>query len=187
MRIAVLGYGSLVNNLHSTHYHATLEVSPFLPAEGLELPICLGRISSANTDRRRITMVLCEQASPRQAYFAEACFDELDKAIENLRTREGIGPRGIHYISYMNLRDGTKRSRYDFVAEKVNDWAKINRFDAVIWTDLPENGIKFHSSFKEEEILPLLLSDPVLLANTKGYIRDLPNPPTPLYQEILTM
>lgn len=161
--------------------------SPFLPAVGLQLPICLGRISSEGTPRRRITMVLCEQVESKQVYFAESYFRNLEDAIKNLREREGISEHYSSLIGYVDLIDKTNRSRFSLVAERVALWAANNAYDAVIWTDLSAHGITFYPDSTEEEILPYLEQDPVLLANTKKYIQDLPNPPSELYRRILAM
>lgn len=198
MKIAVLGFGSLINNPHSAIYGASLEVkkpnmsitipngtniqshSPFLPAETLQLPICLGRLSSEGTDKRRLTMVLHPQAAEKQVYFTESIHTELAEAIDNLRRREGIGLGGEELIGFVNLVDQTKNSRIDAVATKVSEWAKRAHFDAVVWTDLPESGFDCHDQSPEDVILPLLESDSRLLSNTQAYIQALPNPPSAL-------
>lgn len=190
MKIAVLGFGSLINNLHSANYGGMLEVkkppgnhpianglnirpdSPFVPVDGLKLPVRLGRISGAGTPQRRITMVLCQGASDETVYFADSKFDNLNQAIQNLKEREGLAsPQAIGYV---NVSNGSSRSRMQGVAERVSAWAKANGYDAVIWTDLEPKGIQFEPGSTGREIIPLLEQDPLLRQNTQKYIRDLP-------------
>lgn len=203
MKIAVLAFGSLVNNLTSVHYGGTLDVeksalpiaipagsnirgdtNPFLPAEGLKLPTRLGRLSSAHTEKRRFTMVLHEGASAEQVYFAVSRKSTLEEAMANLAAREGLGPYS-RAIGFCDLGDGSQNSRIPRVAERVAEWAR-GKFDAVIWTDL-EGNIEFAPDSTGREILPLLANDRLLLANSQAYIRDLPSPPNGLQQYILGM
>lgn len=202
MNIAVIAFGSLVNQLYSPVYHETLQVeaigtnrsvheyhiaadSPFAPAENLKLPVRLGRISGVNTPQRRITAVLDEHASDEVVFYAKSKFRNLNDAIKNLRTREGISAQNKHHIGYVNLRDQTDRSRSDVVARKIKNWARTNGFDAVIWTDLPGKGIQFAPNSKGREILPLLENDEILLNNTADYIRNLPTSPNALQKKVL--
>lgn len=204
-RIAVLGFGSLPNQIHSDVYNKTLEVtkpvvpyvdisqtnlnpnSPFLPAQGLKLPVRLGRISGIGTDERRMTCVLFKGASDEPVYFAQSKFSDLNQAIKNLREREGIDSQYYHRIGYVNLSNGKTRSRLPEVAEKVRNWALAKGFHAAIWTDLPEKGIHFPEGSTGREIEPLLAQDPILLANTKKYIKNLASKPNALQQRILNM
>jgi cell wall-associated NlpC family hydrolase len=204
MNIAVIGYGSLVNQLHSPVYNQTLQVeapqqngaatahqyniaadSPFVPAENLKLPVRLGRISAANTEERRITAVIDDHASDEVVFYAKSKFSNLNEAIKNLREREGISAENNTYIGYVNLRMGNSRSRSDTVAQKVHTWAHSQGFDAVIWTDLPSKGVQFGPQSTGREILPLLDNNETLLKNTAAYIRLLPTQPNKLQKEIL--
>lgn len=205
MRIAVLGFGNLVNNVHSETYNKTLEArkpnvevvmpqgtqikadSPFVPAKNLKLPIRLSRISSMGTPERRITMAICQGASDENVFFAESKCTDLNKAIKNLREREGIPESNAQAIGYVNLANGNSRSRMESVAQRIREWALQNGYDAVIWSDLDKKGIEFGPNSTGREILPLLENDPLLLSNTKKYIRDLPNAPNPLQRRILEM
>lgn len=196
MRIAVLGYGSLIND------HGSLKVKPttapipggvnikpgsrFRPAKDLDLPIRLGRVSSAGTDNRRITMVVHPQASDEPVYFAEHQFTDLNHAIEDLRKREGIGVGHPEYIGYVDVVNFKERSKSLVLAERIMSWAVDNGFEAVIWTELPAN-IDFAPNSKGREIIPMLQNDPVLLQNTKAYVKNLPTPPNTLQRDILHM
>lgn len=203
MLIIVLAFGSLVNHPHSDIYNKTLEVtkpeynitipdelnirqdSPFLPAEDLKLPVRLGRVSGMGTPNRRISLILHPDASDELVFFAKSRFSNLNEALSNLREREGIASQNYKSIGYVNLRTGAHRSRLEGVAQRVSEWATRHGFDAVIWTDLPPKGVDFGPNSTGREILALLERDPVLLENTKQYIRDLPAPPNSLQKYIL--
>jgi len=148
--------------------------SPFVPA-ALALPLRLGRVSSAGTPDKRIIMILYDGAENRPVFYAESTYRNLEDAIENLRKREGC--RTAAAIGYVNLsatdvRDRVK-SKIIEVGRKVEDWARRTGYNAAIWTDLSASGVEFREGSNGEEILPLLRQDPVLLANTKKYIRNL--------------
>lgn len=205
MRIAIIGFGSLVNNPYSQNYNKELKArkpnasvsipqdttikpdSPFLPAENLKLPLRLARISSMGTQERRITMTLFPGASHESVFFTESKFANLNDAIKNLREREGIPASNYESIGYVNLINGASRSRMEDVANRIREWAMQNGFEGVIWTDLPPKGIEFAQGSTGREILPFLENDSVLLRNTKNYILDLPKLPNPLQQRVLNM
>lgn len=194
--IAVLGYGSAPNELSSNHYQATLEVvptkgvkpqagnlhphSPFVLAEGLTLPIRLGRKSSGNTNQRRITLVIAEEAPEVPVLYARSRFTDLGQALKNLAAREGCG-KSTKFMGFVDVVNQLQQARLPAVAEKIKAWAIANHFNAVIWADFPE---KEFPQGKEKEIL---LADRVLLTNTKHYIRSLPLPLTSIQQEILAL
>jgi hypothetical protein len=193
-RIAVIGYGSIPNQLTSPVSKRTLEVvategqkpalgnlrsdSPFVLAEGLDLPIRLGRISSAGTADRRITVII-GGTDRLTVLYARSRFAEMNLALSNLAAREGCTTTKM--MGYVDLRKNKTKSRLPEVADKIKAWAQANKFDAVIWADLPEKGV---SEGQEKQILA---NDPILLKNTKHYIRSLALPLTLMQQEILNM
>ncbi|WP_068466465.1 hypothetical protein [Candidatus Protochlamydia phocaeensis] len=210
MNIAVLGFGSLINHPYSEMYQKEVNVkkpdeaeaaypgyhisadSPFIPAEELKLPIRLGRISRSNTDNRCLTVVLDSAASDEDVFYAKSNFKDLNQAIKNLREREGLPESSYQMIGYVNLKTGKSRSRISTVTERISAWAHRNGYDAVVWTDLPAKGVAFGlfgTGIRStgREVMPLLIKDPILLKNTKAYIRDLPAPLNPLQQDILKM
>jgi hypothetical protein len=194
LRIAVIGYGSLPNQLRN--YGATLEVeapaepfpsglnlnpdSPFRPA-GLSLPVLLGRVSGAGTEARRITMILQPGATDVPVLYAVSRYTNLRQAKENLRKREGCQTGAIGYV-----RQRRSKSRIPEIADKVRIWARQKGFDAVIWTDLEAEGVEFGAQPTGREILPLLTRDLLLLRNTKAYIRNLVQR-IPLHDDIQAM
>ncbi len=201
-RIAVLGFGSLPNQIYSDVYNKTLQVvkpnisstaisgsnlkpnSPFIPADNLKLPVRLGRLSGANTDKRRITMTLHPQASNEPVFVAQSKFNNLNDAIRNLREREGIPEHKYENIGYVNLATNTSRSRVPGLADKIKQWAEAKGFSSVVWTDLPPN-IDFAAKSGGREIEALLARDPVLQLNTQKYIENLAGPRNELQKRIL--
>ena len=124
MRIAVLGWGSLIWN------PGNLGIDGEWQLDGPTLPIEFSR-KSANG---RLTLVIDTTKGKKLiSRFAVSNFTNLAQAVENLRAREGTS---IENIGYVNLRDNTCRSRTKRY-RKIKKWAKQYKFDAVIWTDLP--------------------------------------------------
>jgi hypothetical protein len=191
-RTAVLAWGSLVNQPESPVYGAKLEIEGnFVEASGLKLPIRMSRLSSANTDNRRYTLVIDQNATDEKVYAAVSKLRNLAQAKENLQKREGTTPANICYLKmgqasaneeenfYLNDsvwsgKKGTQLSANK--AQEIISWAQQNNYDAVIWTGLAPNisSNNGSSGSRGREILKSLSEDPILLNNTKAYIRLLP-------------
>lgn len=200
MYTAVITYGSLANQL--ANHGVILEVerpyeanpserynlnifSPFVPADGLTLPVELGRESSVGESNRRITMTIQNGAPQQQAFYAISRYNNLNDSIKNLREREGTISENISYMKNLNRRNCRPTGRYGNaqVAEKIASWATSMGFDGVIWTELPTNRTK-------RQILQRVQEDALLKINTQAYIRNLPFIPlqrSSLQQEILNM
>lgn len=202
MKIAVLAFGSCIKNPQSRDYSGKLDVqlpegmqsafkleqSPFAKTN-LTLPIALGRISSINNPRERLTNVIDLKGCLTHAYCAESNKIKLDDAIKNLREREGISAQGKDLIGYVNLKNGTQKIRPQMqqVASKIQKWAKKNRFDAVIWTDLPSNFKRItQKELSDNSICEFLNKRSVVLQNTVKYINDLPEQ-NPLHKKIIEL
>lgn len=124
MRIAVLGWGSLIWNPGDLRY-----VGEWQP-NGPMLPIEFSRKSGNG----RLTLIIdTTKGKKLPTRFVISSFNDLPRAIENLRAREGTSTENIGYV---NLRDNTYRSRTK-KSRVIKKWAKQYKFDAVIWTDLP--------------------------------------------------
>ena len=72
--IAVLGFGSLPNQISSENYGNLKPDSPFVKARGLKVPVRIGRLSKENTEKRRFTAVICKGASDEPAFYALSKF-----------------------------------------------------------------------------------------------------------------
>ena len=131
MKIAFLGWGSLVWDPKDLRTKGEWQKDgPFLPIEFM-------RFSSGG----RITLVLYPGADDVQSLWTMADFDELDDAIENLRTREiTITER----IGFVTIPECTSRCRaIPGILERIQKWAEEKGLDAVVWTDLQENPKHF--------------------------------------------
>lgn len=131
MKMAFVGWGSLIRNSRG------LKVAGEWQEDGPLLPIEFARISKG----KRLTLVLCPDASNVQTLWAYTAFKELKKAIMALANRERTKEDNIGFFS---TQDGSSRSEaVPEVLPRIVDWAKLKQLDAVIWTDLT-------SDFKEE-------------------------------------
>lgn len=127
MRIVLLGWGSLI------WCPDNLKIRGKWYKDGPCLPVDFARISGDG----RLTLVLYPNADRVQVLWAYSEFNNLDKAIENLRQREGTKQCLIGFVSIKE-----NKSRCQVVPEILNeirDWAANKKLDAVVWTDLPSN------------------------------------------------
>lgn len=131
MEIAVLGWGSLIP--HPEKNERRLETKGEWNENGPLLPIEYARISGTD----ELTLVLYPMANNVDTLWAYSSFTGLDKAIENLRSRERTN---VGMIGYYNKTDGSNRCKaVPETIETIRAWAEDKEIDAVIWTDLPEN------------------------------------------------
>lgn len=199
--VAVLAWGSLVNQVESPVYGSKLEIeTSFAIADRLKLPIRMSRLSSKDTDNRRITLVIDRNATDEKVYAATSAYHNLQQARANLRAREGTTDANISYLKcgrsegneeeynvdgqYWSGHRGAELSQEK--AQQIIQWAKRNHFGSVIWAGLSPNITSGtgESGSRGREILAMLQNDPILLANTQDYIRHLPYT-TILQQKIL--
>jgi hypothetical protein len=127
MKIVFLGWGSLIWD------PCDLRIRGEWHEDGPYLPVEFARISK----NRRLTLVLYSNADRVQVLWAYAKVNSLDKAVEDLRQREGTKQCLIGFDSIKE-----NKSRCQVVPEVLNeirDWATKKRLDAVVWTDLPSN------------------------------------------------
>jgi hypothetical protein len=123
MRIAIIGWGSLIWNPETLNY-----IGEWNP-RGPTLTIEFSRISGNG----RLTLVIDEaNGVPIQTLYALAATASLEEAIENLRERERTNSRGIGHVR----NGGHPQSR---VEKTILDWVVDNGFDAAIWTALGSN------------------------------------------------
>jgi hypothetical protein len=125
MRIAILGWGSLIWDPRGLPRASKWEKG------GPELPIEFSRKSSDG----RLTLVIDETSGVRvPTQFATSPRIDLAGAICDLCAREGTVIRNIGYIDLMN---SDNRCRLQVELNNIQKWTTLNRFDAVVWTDLP--------------------------------------------------
>ena len=127
MVIACLGWGSLVWNPDTLPLKSTwFENGPFLPIE-------FARQSSNG----RITLVIVNSKNVALVQSLWAILDSatIDDAIEALRVREGILKKNVskHIAFWVE----GQRPSDDGITLTIYNWAKQQKLDAVIWTNLP--------------------------------------------------
>lgn len=124
MRIAVLGWGSLIWNPGGLSF-----VGDWQP-NGPVLPIEFSRKSGNG----RLTLVIdIVKGKKLPSRFAVSGFTNIAQAVENLRSRERTSTENIGYVDLRGITHRSRTTRY----RAIKTWAKQNNFDAVIWTDLP--------------------------------------------------
>ncbi len=134
MRIAVLGWGSLLWNPKD------LAVEGEWQPDGPHLPIEFARVSGKNKDR--LTLVCLEGAPWIRTYWINSRKAHLSDARENLRVREGkrVDLVDIGYAA----RDGCSWiTPIHQIDETMREWLAIKKeLDAVIWTGLGSNFLR---------------------------------------------
>ena len=126
MRIAVLGWGSLVWSPRE------LRISGGWQADGPRLPIEFARISKDG----RLTLVIYEDGLAVPTLWAVSAAATVSDARSNLRLREGTLDQ---HIASTPPRPGTGDAPADAATELVEQWRRRQGLDAVVWTNLPSN------------------------------------------------
>lgn len=125
MRIAILGWGSLVWDPRD------LPLASAWLVGGPQLPIEFSRVS----DNGRLTLVIDPiNGVPIASRFATSRRDELDQAVEDLRRREG--PTRRENIGSACAQDAGDAND---IAAHLAVWCRGASFDAVVWTALAPN------------------------------------------------
>lgn len=154
MKIAVLGWGSLIP--HPEKCGRKLLIRGGWHKDGPLLPIEYARISKTG----ELTLVLHPGVRRVRTLWVYSAFHDLYSAIRNLRIRERIKRKYTYRIGYASIYDGRFNSHaVHYVAYLVKKWAIKKEFDAVIWTDLPENFKKKRNRpFSENEAINYIRS-----------------------------
>jgi hypothetical protein len=197
-KIAILSYGSLVNQPANLTTGARLEATAFQPTD-IQLPVSLMRESSNNTPQRRITAVVDRDGDLKRVWAATSRFQFMPNARNNLAAREGARLQSqdagydLANIFYMKklvpgrMRDSNEEivpgvdgwvirtaanNRQQLpveVQQNVARWANAQGYSAVIWASFPPN------ISNREEVIRRLAEDDTLLRNTQEYVRNLPD------------
>ncbi|MET3020781.1 hypothetical protein [Flavobacterium hydatis] len=128
MKIAIIAWGSLIWNPETLKYDKEFGWSgsgPFLPVE-------FARISKNG----RLTLVITENGTLVQTFYAISNYADLNSAVGNLKYREGTTSKNI---GYFNKRSNTFYPTDFQYVENISQWVANLDVDAVIWTNLPEN------------------------------------------------
>ncbi len=127
MRIAILGWGSLVWDPGDLRI-----VDGAWHKDGPTLPVELSRLSSG---RGHFTYVIDPDHGRRvPTRYAISRHEQLEDAICDLARREGCAATAIGYV--MSYDAGARRARTGVPWEEIRIWVHESELDAAIWTDL---------------------------------------------------
>ncbi|MCB4823810.1 hypothetical protein [Roseicella aerolata] len=130
MRIAVLGWGSLIWN------PGTLKTSEAFTPTGPRLPVEFCRISNDG----RLTLVLTEDFGTRSVtYSAVSAFGDLASAVADLRMREVTTRANIGIVDLRGDGGNAAKQRHASFVDQISEWAVEHHYGAVIWTALESN------------------------------------------------
>lgn len=166
MRIAILGWGSLIWELRSLEEH----VRGGWKIGGPQLPLEFSRKSRRRSDALTIVIDTAHGQGCLTRFITSAR-RKLDKAIEDLKDREGVPSAdsiGFANLSSGETRDGTEKT----VKAAIRSWAIKKNYDAVVWTALKSN---FKCYSVERALLYLAELPPEGKAKAKEYIENAPD------------
>lgn len=130
MKIAVIGWGSLI------YSPGKLKISSGWKKDGPVLPIEFLRVSKDG----RLTLVINPQddAACVTTLWAISFFDDIQKAINNLRDREGTIEKHIGFVI------SKETDNKDPIKKRISDWLTNGRqqIDAAVYTNLPPKNSK---------------------------------------------
>jgi hypothetical protein len=127
MNIGIIAWGSIIAEPRCLSL-----ASDFTPTD-LCLPVEFCRVSKGP----RLTLVIDETFGvPCTTRIAKSALDDLDKAIENLRCREGTT---LANIGFVNRVSGAHSKRHPKTASIIAAWVAAHDFDAAVWTALQNN------------------------------------------------
>lgn len=151
MKIAVLGWGSLIWNKKSL-----IVQDEDWAVDGPKLPIEFARISIDG----RLTLVIHPDSQAVQVLWNIMAYTVLTSAKENLKVREGSQLSGIGFVDLINE---SNQNGDEGICKTIKEWAYSKDLDAVIWTNLeanfkektgfdfaPENVLNYLTNLKEE-------------------------------------
>lgn len=194
-KIAVLSYGSLVNQCANRHTGACIETYGFHPTS-LTLPVSITHLSQTH----RFTAVIDNNGYPKRVYAAQSKFQFLPNARNNLAAREGSSYRSqdrgydLKYMFYMKklapvarkdsneeiipgtnwailIPENSRQKLSNATAQSIAQWADSQNYSAVIWASFPPNVES------QKAAATKILEDNDLYYNTKDYIINLPDGP----------
>jgi len=164
MKIAILGWGSLIWSPQNLNYDREFDWNP----EGPRLPIEFSRISNDG----RLTLVIDKNAEHVQTLYCISKYEKLDEAVLDLTIREKCAKRQIGYCLKEKENIIYHPEEFKFKKE-ITEWMHATKdIDAVIWTNL---------SPKFFDAIGLKLNE----ANVTNYLQTLPENVKPLAEEYI--
>lgn len=136
MKIAILAWGSLINN------NSDLSLNSEFIYNGPILPLEFSRVSSSGDKKGCLTLVIDkDNGQNNKVFYAESSLLNLSDAITELGIREKISQRIS--IGYINRKNQTINKLafelYPEVCYDICDWADENGYEGVIWTGFRAN------------------------------------------------
>lgn len=194
-KIAILSYGSLVNQPENRHTGARIETFGFHPTT-ITLPVSITRFSQTH----RLTAVIDSNGYPKRVYAAQSKFQFLPNARNNVAAREGSSYRGqdrgydLKYMFYMKklapgahkdnneeiisgtnwvilIPENARQRLSNTIAQSIAQWADSQNYSAVIWASFPPNVES------QKAAAAKVLQSHDIYYNTKDYIINLPDGP----------
>lgn len=143
MKIAILGWGSLIWYPKNLEFDKTLDWNP----NGPILPFEFARISKDG----RLTLVITEKGSASNSLYSISTNNNLADALKNLAKRENCPESRIGYYNRLE----NKFSQEDlFFKETLLSWIEDTDIDAVIWTNLLEKWETTNDLNENMTVLP---------------------------------
>ena len=164
MRIAVLGWGSLIWSPRK------LKIEDRWKEDGPEIPVEFARISSDG----RLTLVIHPESEAVRTLWSSMALRELDEAIQDLAKREGTSS---DCIGFVDITHEHELSRFPIeIVRQIRDWTIQKHLDATIWTDLPANfKTKRGVDLTEDSVIEYLRTAPdAIRTKTKEYVTKAP-------------
>jgi len=166
-RIAVLGWGSLIWDRQN------LKRSTGWFSDGPCLSVEFARVSSHS----RATLVLVDDVVASRSLWARSSLDEMSKAAENLRLREGpTKPDWIYQTDSAGTRNILDEPIEGLSIDKVEEWLERRPdLSGVVWTGIEPDG--FDLSLLEREVVAWLskLLEKGEHARAEEYVRKAPS------------
>jgi len=130
MIIYYIAWGSLLWNFKS------LRIETEWTKSNIKFPLNFSRISDSG--QGRLTLVIDKTGEPNNVYYAKTTLSNLNTAIEKLKTREKTV---IKNIGFINIPSNTFRTSLldDKKIHELINFAKKNKIDGLIWTEIPPN------------------------------------------------
>ena len=130
MIIYYIAWGSLLWNFKS------LKIETEWTKSNIKFPLNFSRISDSG--QGRLTLVIDKTGQTNNVYYARTSFSNLNTAIEKLKMREKTSTKNIGFI---NIASDTYRTSLldDKKIQELVSFAKKNKIDGLIWTEIPSN------------------------------------------------
>ena len=189
MKIALYAYGSIVNNPFSDNYDNGIELASCFEKTHVQVPLSFSRFSSKDTNKERLTLVPDENGIETPLFCATVQSTNLNKALVQLRAREGIKDSNVNkdkYVSYIKkgspkpgstaktimIAGGVWSYRINHISEeKVKEMVlhlKSQGYQAGIITTFDSN------TANNTERKARIATRPLTKTNSQNYYNDLP-------------